>query len=43
MVSAGVLTDRIDATGKGNAEPAAENTTRQGRTRSRRVEFIVPQ
>lgn len=41
LVSAGVPADRIDSTGKGNAEPAADNTTPQGRMRNRRVEITV--
>lgn len=41
LVSAGVPTDRITATGKGNAEPAADNTTPQGRMKNRRVEITV--
>ncbi|ACC75164.1 DotU/TssL family secretion system protein [Paraburkholderia phymatum] len=41
LVSAGVATDRIDSTGKGNAEPAADNATPQGRLRNRRVEITV--
>jgi len=41
LVSVGVPADRIDATGKGNAEPAADNATPQGRLRNRRVEITV--
>lgn len=41
LVSAGVPTDRITATGKGNAEPAADNKTSQGRMKNRRVEITV--
>jgi type VI secretion system protein ImpK len=41
LVSAGVPTDRITATGKGNAEPAADNKTPQGRMKNRRVEITV--
>jgi type VI secretion system protein ImpK len=41
LVAAGVPTDRIESAGKGNAEPAADNTTRQGRARNRRVEMVV--
>ncbi|MFP6562312.1 DotU/TssL family secretion system protein [Paraburkholderia sp. B3] len=41
LVAAGVATDRVAATGKGNTEPAADNATRQGRTRNRRVDITV--
>ncbi len=41
LAAAGVPADRIDATGKGNTEPAADNATRQGRTRNRRVDIAV--
>jgi type VI secretion system protein ImpK len=41
LVSAGVPTDRVTATGKGNAEPAADNKTSEGRMKNRRVEITV--
>ncbi|QCP54388.1 DotU family type IV/VI secretion system protein [Trinickia violacea] len=41
LISAGVPTDRVTATGKGNAEPAADNRTPQGRQKNRRVEITV--
>lgn len=41
LVSAGVAADRIDATGKGNAEPIDDNSTPQGRLRNRRVEITI--
>ncbi|WP_310631379.1 DotU family type IV/VI secretion system protein, partial [Paraburkholderia sp.] len=41
LVSAGVTPARIHSTGKGNAEPAADNSTAQGRKRNRRVEITV--
>lgn len=43
LVSAGVANDRIDSSGKGNAEPVADNSTPQGRLRNRRVEITVSQ
>jgi type VI secretion system protein ImpK len=41
LVAAGVPAERIDSTGKGTADPAADNATTQGRMRNRRVEITV--
>ncbi|MCI0151576.1 type IVB secretion system protein IcmH/DotU [Paraburkholderia sediminicola] len=41
LLAAGVPADRLDATGKGEADPLAGNETAQGRTRNRRVEITL--
>jgi outer membrane protein OmpA-like peptidoglycan-associated protein len=41
MVEKGIAADRLSAMGYGEANPVADNTTRQGREMNRRVEFKV--
>jgi len=41
LEDAGVPGSRLSATGKGQAEPVADNGTAEGRARNRRVEIIV--
>ena len=41
MVEKGIATDRLSTTGYGEANPVADNATRQGREMNRRVEFKV--
>jgi len=41
LVSQGVPADRIKTEGKGEAQPTASNTTREGRAQNRRVEIEV--
>src|SRR5690606_37392146 len=41
LVNDGIESDRITVVGKGEREPVADNDTREGRERNRRVEAIV--
>lgn len=41
LVSQGVASDRVTATGKGEAEPVATNKTVAGRQQNRRVELVI--
>lgn len=41
LLDAGVPSDRLSTTGKGDADPVADNETPRGRTKNRRVEIIV--
>jgi outer membrane protein OmpA-like peptidoglycan-associated protein len=41
LVSQGVQTDNISATGYGKAKPVADNATAQGRAQNRRVNLVV--
>jgi outer membrane protein OmpA-like peptidoglycan-associated protein len=41
LVSAGVPSDRITSSGKGEAEPVATNKTAAGRQQNRRVELVI--
>ncbi len=44
LVAAGVDPARVEAEGRGSAEPLAENDTTWGRSRNRRIELkLVPQ
>jgi outer membrane protein OmpA-like peptidoglycan-associated protein len=40
LVAAGIKTDRILTDGKGESEPAEENSTPEGKAKNRRVEFL---
>jgi outer membrane protein OmpA-like peptidoglycan-associated protein len=40
MASHGVAPDRISALGKGSAEPVADNKTKEGRSKNRRIEIL---
>jgi type VI secretion system protein ImpK len=41
LQAAGVPASRLEAVGKGDADPVADNTTVQGRAQNRRVEISV--
>ena len=41
LIGAGVAPDRLDAVGYGEDRPIDTNTTRDGRSRNRRVEFLI--
>ncbi|MCH8543201.1 MAG: OmpA family protein [Alcanivorax sp.] len=41
MIDEGVTENRIDVVGKGEREPVADNSTREGRAENRRVEAII--
>jgi outer membrane protein OmpA-like peptidoglycan-associated protein len=41
LVTQGVQTDNISATGYGKAKPVADNATAQGRAQNRRVNLVV--
>ncbi len=41
LVSKGVSADILDTKGVGSAEPIADNKTKEGRSKNRRVEFII--
>lgn len=40
MASHGVAPDRISAIGKGSSEPVADNKTKEGRSKNRRIEIL---
>jgi OmpA-OmpF porin, OOP family len=42
MIQQGIEADRIEALGRGEAEPIATNETREGRQLNRRVEIEIP-
>lgn len=41
MIQRGIAADRMEAVGKGKAEPIASNDTEEGRAQNRRVEFMI--
>ena len=41
LIKRGVEVERIEAEGKGEAEPIADNATEEGRAKNRRVEFTI--
>lgn len=41
LTRAGIVADRLSATGYGEARPIADNTTKRGRWRNRRIEFVA--
>lgn len=41
LVRAGVARERLQAIGKGPDQPVADNRTRAGRAKNRRVEFLI--
>lgn len=41
IVNKGIPTDRVKATGYGDTKPTADNSTEEGRTKNRRVEFNI--
>jgi OOP family OmpA-OmpF porin len=41
LVAGGVAAERITVVGSGEASPIADNDTREGRARNRRVEVVV--
>lgn len=41
LLAAGVSPDRVNVTGKGDANPRSDNATDEGRTKNRRVEITV--
>ena len=41
LIKRGVASDRIEAEGKGESEPIADNATEEGRAKNRRVEFTI--
>ena len=41
LVKVGIEADRLTAVGYGESKPLDSNFTRQGRSRNRRIEFIV--
>lgn len=43
LVTQGVAKGRLEAVGKGDTEPVADNTTANGRAKNRRVEIVVSQ
>ena len=42
LISRGLNADQIEAIGKGEAEPVADDATPEGRANNRRVEIIIP-
>jgi outer membrane protein OmpA-like peptidoglycan-associated protein len=43
LINHGVVSDRIESTGKGSSEPIADNATKTGQAQNRRVEvFLLP-
>jgi type VI secretion system protein ImpK len=43
LQSSGVPANRLEAVGKGEADPIGDNATAQGRAQNRRVEITVAQ
>lgn len=41
LVRAGIREDRLVTIGKGEREPVADNSTKEGRAKNRRIEFII--
>ena len=41
LIQRGVAAERIEAEGKGEKEPVADNDTEEGRQLNRRVEFVI--
>ncbi|MBQ9705267.1 MAG: OmpA family protein, partial [Paludibacteraceae bacterium] len=41
LMARGVDASRIEAEGRGETEPVADNDTEEGRSRNRRVEFVI--
>ena len=41
LVEQGVNPTKLSATGRGEYQPIAENTTAEGRTRNRRIEILL--
>ena len=41
IIKRGIAAERIEAEGKGETEPIADNATEEGRAQNRRVEFTI--
>ena len=41
LIKRGIASERIEAEGKGESEPIADNTTEEGRAQNRRTEFTI--
>jgi len=41
LIEKGIVADRLDAVGYGETKPVADNGTKEGRRKNRRVEFTV--